>query len=228
MITIIHGENLKESRNYFWEMRQKAKNPIFLMGENINLFDLMQILSNGGFFEDSKQIFIENIFSLKKKEEKEKIIELLLKKEKENEIVFFESKEITPANLKIFKNASIKKFDIPKIIFAFLDLIGIDKKKSIELFHEILKTNDAEYVFFMLIRHFRIMLALSENSNNQIDELKRIQPWQRGKYLTQLKKIGIDKVKKFYYDLFLTDFKQKTGQNALNLIQTIDIFLLRI
>ena len=228
MITIIHGENLKESRNYFWEIRQKAKNPISLMGENINLFDLMQLLNNGGFFEDVKQIFIENIFSLKKKEEKEKIIELLLKKEKENEIVFFESKEITPANLKIFKNASVKKFDIPKIIFAFLDLIGIDKKKSIELFHEILKTNDAEYVFFMLIRHFRIMLALSENSDNQIDELKRIQPWQKGKYLTQLKKIGVDKVKKFYSDLFQTDFKQKTGQNALSLIQTIDIFLLRI
>lgn len=228
MLTVIHGENIKESRNFFWQLKQKAQNPIFLSAENINLFDLMQVLDGGGFFEETKQIFIENLFSLKKKNDKEKILDLLLREENENEIIFFENKEITLTSLRIFKNALVKKFDIPKIIFSFLDLIGIDKTKSVQIFHEILKTDEAEYVFFMIIRHFRIMLALSNNCENQIDELKRIQSWQKNKYLTQLKKIGLEKVKNFYSDLFQTDLKQKTGQNALPLNKTIDILLLKI
>ena len=85
----------------------------------------------------------------------------------------------------------------------------------------------------MIVRQFRIMLALSEkqgvvNNEKTIDELKRLAPWQKQKYEKQLKTIGFERVRFFYSDLFLTDLKQKTGQNPLSLIQAIDILLLKI
>ncbi len=228
MITIIHGENIKESRNYFWNLKQKSQNPIFYTSENINALDLLQNLASTGLFEDSKDVFIENLFSLKKLSEKEKIIKIVLENEKNNQIVIWENKILTPSILKSFKTAEIKKFDIPQKIFAFLDTIGIDKKKSIQLFHEILENEEPEYIFFMIIRHFRIMLSLTPSHTTTIDEVKRLAPWQKSKYEKQLKSIGFERLKNFYSDLFLTDFKQKTGQNPLSLMQAIDILLLKI
>lgn len=228
MLTIIHGENLKQSRDCFWQLKQKAKSPIYLNAEETDILYLMQIFKSSGFFEEKKTVFIENLFSFKKGDEKEKILKIILENEKENEIILWQNKEIRKADLKKFINCEIKKFDIPQKIFLFLDNLGINKKKSLELFHEILKTEETEYVFFMIVRHFRIMLSLQENKENQIDELKRILPWQRQKYEKQLKFIGFEKAKNFYSNLFKTDLKQKTGQNALSFIQTIDILLLKI
>ena len=123
MITIIHGDNITESRNYFLELRQKQKDAVSFDSKNITLTDLMQNIEGSGLFSDSKIIFIEDFLTKLKKTDKtsKEILSFILKSSKENTFVLWESKEILKKDLYSFKDALIKVFKLPKNIFLFLD-----------------------------------------------------------------------------------------------------------
>ncbi|HZJ18595.1 MAG TPA: hypothetical protein VFD45_03195, partial [Patescibacteria group bacterium] len=104
MVTIIHGDDLANSRKYFIDLKDKTNNPTSLRGDKVTLSELTQLIEGNSLFSEEKNIFIENFLSQKKtnKEFKE-ILDYFKKNENKSELYFWEDKEITKANLSQFK-----------------------------------------------------------------------------------------------------------------------------
>lgn len=229
MITIIHGDDLKLSRNYFLEEKKKTPNPLSLSDENLEISHLVQIFEGGGLFSDGKKVFIENLFS-KKRSGKEftKILKYLKDASISNSIFVWEGKEISRTNFSAFPKAVLKTFNIPKSVFSFLDSLRPDNgRNNINLFHAALESAEAEFIFYMLTRQFRLLLAVSDSSSNKkIDEVQNLATWQKDKLKKQAGFFSLEKLKKAYKNIFEIDFGSKTGKLNLSLVQAIDFFLL--
>lgn len=232
MITIIHGDDIATSRKYFGDLRDKNPDALLLDGDKITLTDLVQIFEGGGLFDDSKTVFIEQLLTKKKKgktKEVNPIIPYLQEQAATNDIFLWEGKELDRTGLGTFKQAAIKLYKLPQTLFLFLDSIKPGNGKVlVPLFHKTIETTDAEMVFFMLVRQFRLFLALRDTTPDPIDEVKRIAPWQKSKLEKQAALFEISHLRSLYQQLFLTELGQKTGTMAAPLPQTIDFFLLEI
>ena len=80
----------------------------------------------------------------------------------------------------------------------------------------------------MLVRQIRILLALSEKSSEQIDEVKRLAPWQLNKLQRQAVSFTPSQLIDLHTQLFEIDRDMKTGELSTPLSTTIDILLLSI
>lgn len=225
MLTIIHGDDVVSSRNYFLE--QKNKDSITFDAESLSLIELGQSVQGSGLFGPSNKVFIENLFSRKGLKNLETIAEII-NKTKEANVFIWADKEIGVKNLSSFPKIQNQIFKIPQNIWAFLDGIKPRNQSNLTMFQNVLKTTSVEIVFTMIVRQFRLMLGLIEISKENIDEVKRLAPWQRGKLTKQASMFGIENLKKTYKKLYKIDKSQKTGSSNLNLTQSIDILLLEI
>ena len=232
MITILHGDDISSSRNFFLELKNQKKDFV-LFDANITITDLVQNIEGSSLFGETKSIFIEEFLTKLKKASKEskEILDFIVKKSKDSNFVLWESKEIAKRDLSMFKNSVIKFFKLPKNIFLFLDSLRKNNSKNLlNLFHEAIGSGiKDELILFMLQRQIRLLLVLSEPSEAQpIDELVRLAPWQMGKLETQAKSFNITDLKKIYKKLYEIEIGQKTGALRLSLSQSIDFLLLEI
>lgn len=230
MITIIHGDDVVSSRNFFVSQKQKIKNPLEFNGESVTLTDLFQIFEGGELFSEEKTLFLEDFLTKRKQSrEKDQILSYLAKYQN-HETFLWEGKEASLKSLSLLKKAQIRHFKLPQSLFLFLDSLKPGKGMVlIPLFHKTLKNMEVELVFFMLVRQIRLLLALLDsNSNEQIDEVKRLAPWQRGKLQKQASLFTTKNLAKHFARLYEIDLAQKTGTLSLSLIQAIDMFLLRL
>lgn len=225
MLTIIHGDDIVSSRNYF--SSQKKENSLTFDAESLELNELDQSLRGSELFGASSPIFIENLFSRKAAKNFDEISSVLNKKT-ETDIFIWADKTLPVKSLSLFLKSNVKVFKIPQNIWSFLDGIKPGNVSNVSMFHNALSTSEAEIVFTMIVRQFRLMIGLSESSNNNIDEIKRLAPWQKSKLIRQASLFEIDKLKQIYKKLYKIDKAQKTGSSNLNLVQSIDIFLLEI
>lgn len=231
MITIIHGDDIKSSRNFYFEKKSSKKESTLLNGETVKLTDVVQILEGGELFQTEKNIFIEEFLGKRKQSaEFDEIISCFSKTESQSNITFWESKTLTKKQLSYFPKAIIKIFKLPQAIFTFLDALSPKNgKRLVFLFHETLKYCDPEFVFYMSIRHFRLLIALSSSSfKTPIDEVVRLSPWQRSKLQKQVNLFSLEDLKKTYQKLFELDLSQKTGKLSVPLSTAIDFLLLEI
>ena len=230
MITIVHGDDIAASRNYFISLKMEGLDSVTMQGTLITLTDIIQAVEGSGLFSEGKHIFIEELLSKRKAgKELNTIIECLISNEKENEIVLWESKDVTTAQLRHFKNPIIKQFKVTKTIFQFVDsLKPHNAKNMMSLFHKTIEAEDVEYVFFMIVRQVRLLLALSNEGSEQIDEIKRMAPWQKSKLQKQSKLFTIDGLLSFYQKLFGVEYGIKTGNLSLPLVGTIDFLLIEL
>lgn len=230
MITIIHGEDVVKSRNYFLDEKQKHADAIYFDGRKLTNTDIIQALEGNELFSTTKIIFIEEFFSKRKQsKETDEIITIILHNQ-DAHVYFWESKDLSSRELQIFKQATIKQFKLPQTIFAFLDAIKPHNGKTIlQLFHKTLSNDDEQFVFFMLIRHIRLLLALYEGSTGAlIEEVRRMAPWQKNKMQKQAKHFTLEQLMTLYNKLFQFDLGQKTGTLSLSLARAIDFLLLEI
>jgi DNA polymerase III delta subunit len=232
MITIIHGDDIAQSRNYFLELRQKQKDGISFDGGKITITDLVQNIEGSGLFNDTKTIFIEDFLTKTKRTDKnaKEIIGFISKNSDTSTFVLWESKEVSKRELFTFKNAIAKIFKLPKNIFLFLDNLRPNNSGNLlNLFHQAIDSGiKEELILFMLQRQFRILLALSEPGESPIEEAVRLAPWQIGKLERQMQSFDISKLKHIYKKLFEIETGQKTGGLSLSLTQTIDFLLLEM
>jgi hypothetical protein len=229
MITIIYGTNIAASRKYFADFKQNTPDALTFEGQKITMSDLTQAFESQGLFGGESQVFIEELLSKRKtSKELEQITSYLEKQSEQNTIVLWESKELTPKQISLFGKPTVKKFDIPKEVFAFLDnLLPGNAKQTITLFHNVLNAEEPEFVFFMIVRQFRMMLAILSEGEQQIDEIKRL-TWQKSKLIKQASAFGKNKLLAHYSQLFIIESGIKTGQLPGNLEQSIDMFLLSL
>jgi len=231
MITIIHGEDIVSSRRFFIDERKKSLHPITFSGDNLNLTDIAQAVEGNSLFDIvNKEIFIEDLFSKKQSQEFSGIVSYLQKHSRNVNIKIWESKELSKTQISLFKNANIKHFFLPKALFAFLnELKPNNSKKMIGFFHKTLESLECELIFFMIIRQFRLFLAIQEKPlENQIDEIKRMAPWQKSRLGSQAKLFSKDELKEIFGKVLEIEISQKSGTNILSLPQAIDFLLLSI
>lgn len=226
MITIIHGNDVSSSRKYFSEQKEKVRNPIVLEGEKMSVSDLMQS-DSGMLFGDSKKIFIEDFFAKKKRgKEYQVLIDYFNKLQKDNDIFFWEGKELSKKQTAVLSDSTIRIFKYPQAMFSFLEGLRPGNKSTISLFHKTLEQSEPELVFHMMVRQFRLLLAISSSHYEPcIDELNYMAPWQRSKLVKQATLFSQDNLIKLYKRLFEIDLAIKTGQSPLTLVQSIDFFL---
>ncbi|MBI2613200.1 MAG: hypothetical protein HYW62_00265 [Candidatus Levybacteria bacterium] len=234
MLTIIHGDDISASRQFFQDLKNKQSDYVLLDGNKMTITDLVQNIQGSGLFGSKKAIFIEELLTKLKKASKEskEILDFISKNTKNATFVLWESKEISKRDLSFFKNAIAKYFKLPKNIFLFLDnLKPGNAKNSLNLFHQALGNGIKEgLILFMMQRQIRILLVLchAETSASQIDEVIRLAPWQLEKLERQAKSFDILNLKKIYKKLYEIEHAQKTGTLSLSLVQSIDILLLEM
>ncbi len=227
---IIHGEDTATSRKFFHDSKEKKKQGASFDGASVTLTDITQTVDGGDLFETEKTVFIENFLSKRKPgKEFEDIIALLNKTG--FEVFLWEGKTLTKKQLSYFPKAQIKSFALPQMLFSFVDSIVPNNANLIKLFHNGIENSEPELVFFMIIRQFRLLLChseRSEESQNQIDEVKRLAPWQSSKLKKQASLFSQKKLIELYKKLYDIDLAQKTGALPYSLVQAIDFFLLQI
>lgn len=233
MITIFHGSDTAQSRKFFLNEKNNQQTAVYLEAEQVNLTDLAQVFDGGGLFNETKYIFIEQFLTKRKKSSDYKeIIAYIEKRASENTIYFWENKELEISVLKTFPKAIIRAFKLPQTLFQLLDALRPkNHQEIIKLFHETIENTETEMVFFMLVRQFRILLALSQKENHSsetIDELKRMAPWQKTKLEKQANLFTLPHLLTLYEALFTIEVGQKTGTLTSSLICAIDFFLLEV
>jgi len=254
MLTIVHGSDITASRKYFLDEKQKSNDAVLLDADQVNLTDLAQIFEGGGLFGETKYIFIEQLLSKKKKStELTEILSYLEKNANEHTIIVWEGKDLDQSTLKAVKNSNVKTFKLPQTLFQLLDALQPGNGKTlIKLFHQTIQNSETEMIFFMLVRQIRILLAMStqtslreaerrsnpneiaalhsvaRNDDNPIDEVKRIQPWQKSKLESQAKRFDLTHLLDLYDKLFQLEIGQKTGSLSMPLASAIDFFLLEV
>lgn len=226
MITIIHGDDVVASRKFFQEEKQKSKNPMTLYGDNLKLVDLVEAIEGQRLFSDEKNIFVEEFFS--KTKDTKTIMSYVKANAKLANIYLWEAKELTKNILLSFFNPDVKLFKIPQSVFAFLDSIKPGNGKNIlPLFHNALANNETELVFYLIIRQFRLFIAFKDQkSKNNIEEVNRLQPWQKSKLQKQASLFTAEQLIQIYNKLFNIDYSVKTGALPFPITAAVDFFLL--
>lgn len=228
MLTLVHGDDIAASRTFFVNAKKRALDPITLDVDTLTLTHVYQVLSGGGLFQEEKYLFIESLLTKKKKSpEFQALIDTLLKAE-DTSIYLWENKEIDKKTVASLKGATSQLFTLPKSLFLFLDSLKPGNPSALKLFHKTREQVEVELIFFMIQRQMRYLLALSERQSDTIDEVKRMQPWQKTKLEKQARYFKPNTLKNHYLKLYEIDLAQKTGQLPRDLASSIDIWLLEL
>lgn len=229
MITIIHGDDMKKSRDFFTSLKQESESIILLEGGTVDLTNLNQSLFGEGLFNENKTVVIEQLLTKKKKSKELDELVATIKSNSEKNIILWEGKDLEKRPLSLFPNANIKSFKLPQVLFSFLDSIKPGNgEELVRYFHAALLTLEPEILFTMIVRQVRILLALANDSDDPIEELKRLAPWQKQKLKKQASLFLDDHLTLIYQNLLEIDLKQKTGQEAYPLTSSIDFLLLKL
>lgn len=229
MIFVLHGDDIVASRKILTELKAKfvGYEQVELIGETAELSDVIQLFEANSLFGQKKLIILERFIETKDKK-KLALIFNHLKKNLVHEVVFWEAKEIKKELLPFFpKQTTVSLFKENQFIFRFLESLRPGNlRQMLSLFHETLKNEGDERVFYMLVRQFRLLLAIS--TNGKISEAKRLAPWQKSRLAVQAKYFSSEKLTKLYHKLFILERQLKTGSGALPLAHALDLFLLEI
>ena len=80
----------------------------------------------------------------------------------------------------------------------------------------------------MLVRQMRLLMGLMDPSQNPIEEVKRLAPWQQQKLKKQAQLFTETQLISLYNSLFRIDNEQKTGKASVPLSNAIDFWLLKL
>ena len=230
MITLIYGDDTAASRNYLFELKSRTGSSVYFEGDKVSITDLVQELDSESLFQEQKTIILEQLLTKKKAgKEKETILSYLHDKAIENEIILWEGKDLEKKTLSGFRYANLKQFKIPQTLFLFLDNIKPNNtSKLISSFHQAAQKTELEMIFFMLIRQFRLLLSLKEQTQALIEETKRLAPWQKEKLQRQANLFDKKQLINLYTKLAKIDQANKTGTLNRPFASAIDFFLLEI
>lgn len=227
MITILHGEEIVKSRKHLEGLKRRDKEVVVLDGGRTNLTEIIQALESQSLFGKTRLVVIENLLTGKKK--KDEILVYLQKLPPEVELILWEGKELEKSRLGLFPQAKVMRFRPEPVLFKFLESLRPGNiKVIITLLRQTLMVEEPEMVFYMLVRQFRLLLAVKEGKVRGIEELNRLNLWQLERLQNQAKYFTMEKLVEIYQKLLKIDFEQKTGQAAFDLAKNLELFLLSL
>lgn len=228
MITILHGDDEvaihKELSRILQEQASRGVQISRLDAKGLSLPVLESTLGTQELFAPEKILIVDRLHGLPKSKAKDELIDLVSKYgEGETHVVLVENKVVTPTMLKKFPNARVVVLKLPVLLFSFVDSLGIQAStRLITAFHQIIETQDAEFVFAMLVRQIRMLLSyVSDGSYSG-------SPFGRNKIVTQSSHFRLDTLLRLHKSLLAIDLGQKTSRSPLSLTQEIDLWLAKI
>ena len=139
---IIHGDNQVASRD-FLHSSKVGKQILEFFGNSLTIDQINQALNTQSLFGQIYTVAIEGLFRERQSSAKKDLLAYLAKNQSAD-IIIWESKDVT-SQLKDFDPKLIRKFDLPKHIFKFLD------DPTISHLHLALSTTLPEIVFASLV-----------------------------------------------------------------------------
>ena len=191
MVYIFHGDNQLESRRSFGDFLDQNKNSDILRldSKNIDIDKVNLFLQESSLFNTKKILSVSNLFSTNKSILDK--INKLINQIENIDIVVWQDKTLTPAQLKTFKNAQIKNFPLDNKLFVCLNSIKPKNiTKVIPLYHQVIDLGFYDLFLYFLKNNFR-------------------------KQLTSYPKFDQQITKRFYLQLIDLDFKNKTGELSI-------------
>jgi DNA polymerase III delta subunit len=211
---IIHGENQISSRQFFLDIKTKTpstKQKVDLRGEDLELPGLTTAAGSSSLFGLSNIVFIDNLFSRRPSNTKTQLIDYL-KAHPDSDIYIWEAKDVT-TQLKSFPPLSIKRFDLPKYIFQYLDNFDL------ESLHKSLESVSEEQILSMLAKQVHKLIVAKSGSGDY-------PPWQKNKLLSQSKQYSDAKLVTMLNALLDIDYKNKNSQLPYNLSVALELWTL--
>ncbi len=178
-IIVIHGDDITKLYERFTKFTEEAKKRNW----EVTDYSLSEV-SNQTLFDTEKFFILKDYKKLTKKE-----IESL-EKYSGNLVIYNEGKIPAPM-LKTLKPAKIEIFELPQLLWKFLDNFDI------KIFHELIKTQAAEFVLAMMA--WKLKQKYTKDKSKEV-----------GKMITDLAEI---------------DANVKIGK--ANLVQSLDLLLIK-
>jgi hypothetical protein len=225
-LTLLHGDHQEQSRNRLAQLIQTFRDQsleVFRFDAGKSAPDeLRAILNTQMLFGQSSAVILENVFSLKSLKKKKEFIALITG-ESSAEVVLWEGKALTATQLKPFvaAKANIELFKLSQSLFQLMDSLGGDPKKSLQLLDQTLQTESADFVFQMMVRQVRLLLATALGA-----QLKE-HPFVLQKIRRQVRNFSTQQLKDWHEKLTFLDYHSKTGQLRLTLTQEIEQLLIQ-
>jgi DNA polymerase III delta subunit len=232
MTTVIYGDDIVSSRNYLIELKRDYKKRGFdffqFDSEYFDLTQFIQAATTESLFKNTA-VFVENLFSIKQKKVLDRVCTVLKSGRVSTDIILWENRPLGQRSrtVKSFANVQLKEYKLPKTVFKCIQSITPSAKtESLQLLKETLEYVVPEVLFVMIVRQFRLLLAIFYHS--QISETKSLQSWQLGIYKKQLAQFNENSLTTAYKKLFYIDYAVKTGKTPYTLTTHLEKFIINL
>lgn len=219
-IVFIHGEDLQKARERFYQIIEYVKNKSREV-KNITLdqsLGLTEVLTGQSLFEEDTLYTVSET----KKIPLKKITWLFKNSNKFSKDILFLYEGIAPASiLKLLpKSSKLEKYDLPKIIFKFLEsFYPKNSKEVLTLLNKLAESEALEFVFALLAKHLRDLYWVLLES-----DLPDYPSWRIAKLKSQAKKFSQSSLVKIIDLLAEIDIKVKTSQTSLK--ESLDLVII--
>ena len=225
MLLILHGDNHILSRATLYQEIEIAKTRgvkdiVRLDGRHLSLNPLIEACETGSLFGTDRLVIIDSLHSCLSKKTLSELTSYLSSTIYDlRSIILWESKPLTPTQLKKLANFNARLYKTSKLTFKFLDCLLPGKARQfLLLFSQACQTDTPEFVFFMLARELRLLLQT-------FDPNFKLPPWQQGKLQSQARAFGQTALVELHDKLQELDWRLKTGQTVLPLSSELSFLL---
>lgn len=225
MLTIIHGDNLIQSRQKLSSIMSEAKSNQFqvtiLNANHLTPNLLEENLLSQNLFEQKQLLVIEELHSLTKSKKNHTLInQIALSKEN---ICLWEKKLLTPKMLKTFPHAQVFCFKVTNQLFQWLDsLTPTINQRQLKLLQQAIKDNGDWFCLAMLIRQIRLLIQIKDQHPI------KAAPFMIQKLKQQASKFDFDQLLHIHSALLQLDIHHKTSKNYLPLEKELNTTLLKL
>lgn len=137
-------------------------------------------------------------------------------------IVIYYDSDIPPSFLKkLPQDFKMEKFDIPKILFSFLEnLYPGNSERAIKLLHALVETDAVELVFYFISKQMRDLYWVTVDAAST-----GFPDWKIRKLKQQASKYELNKLKDLITNLSEIDIKVKTSKKEL--LPSLDLLIMK-
>ncbi|HLE48664.1 MAG TPA: hypothetical protein VI819_01395 [Patescibacteria group bacterium] len=217
---LIHGDDIEKSyhrKNVMISAAKKRGWDIVSVSKNGTGFK--NAVTNPLLFSADRLIYVDKFSDLTEKD-----LAFLKSYEKKLDatVLFFNEGLLSAVKIKSLpKSVKIEKYDLPVLLWKFLDSIYPGNLKySLKLFNDLAAVTAPEFVFSLMAKLFRDLYWVSFQGSTI-----PYPPWRIGKISSQAKKFDKNEVEKIIEEMSEIDIKVKTSR--ANLKESIDLLLIK-
>ena len=206
---VLHGENTVASRQklntLIDEFKKKGYEIIRL--DEPKQDELILKSRSTGLFEENKCLVVERFISGNKD----------LEETPENDVIYWENRQLTPATVKKLVNLSLQEFKLPSTLFPLLDNVYPSNiQRLLTMYKE--SNLEPELVFAMLARTIRLLLWAKLDPSSL-----SLPSWQAGKLKSQASKFTELQLRDLHTKLLKIDHASKTSKLPEDLSSSLEL-----